>query len=389
MEKSALAAAPTAIKTGALKSPDVIVALAHQHDPLAQRLLSGRARVFWSAVGLWLLITVVADLVAGITLGALTTTGARVGLLNDAAGVLTEFVCFPLLMGYYLWAPAALLRAIRDLEAEGVVSLHASDVQWLKARLSPRLAAVMFVLSIAFAIGLYVAFTRSDFNGTLWLGDPVFAAVKMPFWIVQTWAALSLLTSMIVLTTLLGRVFGADRKITIEPLHPDGCGGLRPLSAFALKLTVFIGLAGAAMLLIERFIFAHHLADKVYALPVHIMAVVLSVGGVLFFFAPLMAPHRRMEAAKVQALHSVSDRFHTVEYRTLLQLSTLKSEGFVTASRDLEAMRKLYDLIDAFPVWPFDVRIFRVFALAVLGQPLLALTWDIFGNQIKRVFGAD
>jgi hypothetical protein len=118
------------------------------------------------------------------------------------------------------------------------------------------------------------------------------------------------------------------------------------------------------------------------------MALVLGFGGIVFFFAPLMAPHRRMEAAKVEALHRLSDRFHTVEYRTLSQLATLKSEGFVAAARDLDSMRKLYDLIDSFPVWPFDVRIFRYFAVAVIGQPLLALGWDIFGERIKGFFGS-
>lgn len=377
-------------RPGPKASGDALVALAHQHDPIARRLTVGRRRGFWQAVGVWLALTLIVDLGTGAVLGSLTTTGPRIGLLNDPAGLLAEFLCFPLLMGYYLWAPPALLRAMRDLEIEGVVSIHADDLRWLRRLLTPRIAAVLLVGSISFAVALFLVFTVSPLRGLLWLGDPIFAMVKVPFWIAQTWAALSLIVSMVVLTQLLGRVFGARRKIAIEPLHPDGCGGLRPLSTFSLKLTVFIGLAGAAVLLAERtYIFANKLADQIYAIPVHVMAVVLVLGGMLFFFAPLMAPHRRMEAAKVEALHRVSDRFHNVEYRTLSQLATLKTEGFSTAARDLEAMRKIYDLIDGFPVWPFDIRIFRVFAVAVLGQPLLALTWDIFGGQIKRVFGAE
>jgi hypothetical protein len=365
-----------------------LVALAHAHDPIARFILAGRPTLFWRAVLGWLAITIVVDFVAGSQFGVLRGGGQRIGLFDDLAGLLQEFVVFPLLMGYFVWAPPALLRAMRDLDIEGVVDVQRSDIRWARDFMGTGLTVLLAVSAIVLGVVLYLAYTTSPLNGLLWLADPRFAAVKLPFWILQSWAATSLILSMVVLTGLLGRIFGADRKIAIEPLHPDGCGGLRPLSAFALKLTAFLGLAGATLLLVERnYIFSRGYANELFAVPVHVMAVVFGIGGIVFFFAPLMAPHRRMAAAKVEALHRVSDRFHTVEYRTITQLSTLKTEGFAAAARDLESMRKIYDLIDTFPVWPFDVRIFRYFAIAVVGQPVLALGWDIFGDKIKAFFG--
>lgn len=362
-----------------------LLALGHRQDPLARAILRVRPRLFWRAVLLWLVLTVVVDIPVAGQLGLLSTQGQRTGLLDDLAGLLQEFVVFPLLMGYYLWAPPALLRAIRDLQIEGVLSVHKADIRWAEEWLGARMTWLLAASALGFGLVLYFAYTLSPLNGQLWLADQRFATVKLVFWILQSWAAASLLISMVVLTGLLGRIFAPDRKIAIEPLHPDGCGGLRPLSTFALKLTALIGLAGATLLLVERnYLFSRGFADQVFAIPVHVMAVVLCVGGIVFFFAPLMAPHRRMEAAKVEALHRLSDRFHTVEFRTLSQLATLKTEGFAAAAKDLESMRKIYDLIDSFPVWPFDIRIFRYFAIAVIGQPILALVWDIFGKGIQN-----
>lgn len=381
-------ATATETPPGRMRDTDIEV-LGHRHDPIARFILRYRPRIFWRAALIWLAITFVFDVIVGSMLGVLTTVGGRTGLFDDLAGLLQEFVDFPLLIAYYLWAPPALLRAITALDAEGVVSVRKTDLAWAARWLGRGLTWLMAAGAVGFGLVLYFAYTRSPLSGTLWLADPTFALFKLPFWIAQSWAAISLITSMIVLTGLLGRIFGVDRKIGIEPLHPDGCGGLRPLSTFSLKLTAFIGLAGATLLLVERnYILARGLGGTAFAVPVHLMAIVLGFGGVVFFFAPLMAPHRRMEAAKMEALHRLSDRFHTVEYRTLQQLATLKTEGFAAAARDLEAMRKIYDLIDSFPVWPFDVRIFRYFAVAVIGQPLLALGWDIFGDQIKHFFGA-
>lgn len=388
MDKTVAAAVP-APKARQVAGDERLLALGRRHDLLASAILRREPVLFWRPVLVWFALTVAVDVSAAGQLGLLTTTGPRVGLLNDLAGILAEFVVFPLLMGYYLWAPTALLRSIRALEIEGVVSIRQSDLQWSERWLSRRVSWLLGLAALGFAVMLDLAYTRSPLNGLLWLGDPTFAAIKLPFWFLQTWAAASLIYSMFVLTGLLGRIFGADRKIAIEPLHPDGCGGLRPLSTFALKLTAFIGLSGATLVLVERtYLFAHHLAGGVFAIPVHLMAVALVVGGVVFFFAPLMAPHRRMQAAKLDALHKVSDRFHNVEYKTLSQLATLKTEGFATAAKDLESMRKIYDLVDSFPVWPFDVRIFRYFAVVVFGQPLLALGWSIFGDRIKDFFGA-
>lgn len=362
--------------------------LGHRHDPIARFILRRRPSVFWRAALIWLAITIIVDIPVTAQLGLLTSAGPRTGLIDDLAGLLQEFVVFPLLIAYYLWAPPALLRAVKALDDEGVVNVRKADLAWVARWLGSGVMWLMAVGAVGFGLVLYFAYTLSPLASSLWLADPTFALVKLPFWILQSWAAISLIVSMVVLTGFLGRIFGADRKIAVEPLHPDGCGGLRPLSTFSLKLTAFIGLAGATLLLVERnYIFARGLGGTALAVPVHLMAIIFGFGGIVFFFAPLMAPHRRMEAAKVEALHRLSDRFHTVEYRTLSQLATLKSDGFAAAARDLDAMRKIYDLIDSFPVWPFDIRIFRYFAVAVIGQPILALASDTFGGQIKHFLG--
>jgi hypothetical protein len=52
------------------------------------------------------------------------------------------------------------------------------------------------------------------------------------------------------------------------------------------------------------------------------------------------------------------------------------------AAAELEAVRAIYTVVYAFPVWPLDVRILRGFAVAALGQPLLALAFDLVKSRV-------
>jgi len=186
---------------------------------------------------------------------------------------------------------------------------------------------------------------------------------------------------MSILITLLARLFGSDRDVAIEPLHPDGAGGLAPLSSFSLRLTAFIGLISATFVLVERnYFFQNKLQLTVQAIPVHAIAVFALVTSAFVFFAPLVAPHRIMATAKRERLSDLSRQFRAIER----QIDPANLDTLTGAAPKLQLIRSVYAEIERFPVWPFDTRILRFFFVAVLGQPILAVAIDIFKGDLKE-----
>jgi hypothetical protein len=352
-----------------------------------QRLLSPipgpliRASCAWAA---WLLLTVAVDFGAGGAFGVLRTDGARVGVLNDPAGLLQEFIVFPLLVAYFFWAPLALVRAIAELEVAGVIIIKEEDLGWMQNELGRRSVRLgLIVVAILFGFLLYLIYARSPLAPLLWLGEPRFALVKIPFWILHTYVAAYLVAWVLVATMLLGRLFADGRPVNVEPLHPDECGGLRPLSSYVLALVWFIGLAGAAVVLVERnYFFARGLADSPFALGIHALALVYVLASLGAFFAPLLAPHRRMGAEKRQALAEITARFQQIERDTLRQVHTGDPAQLGQAVSQLDSVRAIYRVVYEFPVWPFDTRVLRAFALAAIGQPVAAFALDAAKDQL-------
>lgn len=351
----------------------------HEGDPIASRLLP-RSWVFWLPAAFWLAWTILIDVGVGAWRHLLFSVDQFQGLFGepdhvlvdaDWSGLLGDFVVLPLLVGYYFWTPVALIRALRRLEHESVLTITEADVKWWRDFFRP---AAWVIAPLAVVFGFWVMTTFIGLQNKLWLGDPVLARIKLVFF----WIPLSYMTTMFLyriacLVWLLGRVFGPNRKIVIKPLHPDGAGGLEPLAGFALKLTFFLGLGGAELILIEQSSnFAHELSGTAGALPTYIIGAVFVVFGLGAFFAPLVAPHDRMRHAKEGLLARLSERYQKLEEDRLSRLEELDDTEFAAATREIESMHKMQELVRSFPVWPFETQILLRLGIFALGQPLTA-----------------
>jgi hypothetical protein len=374
------------------------LAYAELGDPLATQL----TRLRHPAVILgfaWLAVTVGVDLVLTVPQGIFfsrppVVSGgppAFIGWWFDLATLLQEVVVFPMLAFFYLWAPRALLRAIRSLRDDQIIEIRPDDETWLDAASRGRqpgwlaaLPAAWLLIAVvgAAAVVAYLLFWgyTSVLAGRLWFAEPDVARVKVVFWLLNSYMAIWLLVRMAILVELLARLFAADRAVRIEPLHPDGAGGLAPLSGFSLRLTTFIGLIGATFVLVERnYFFQYHLQLMPQALPVHGIAVFALVASVFVFFAPLLAPHRIMAGRKRQRLAELAQQFRQVEQA----IDPARLDSLSAAAPQLQLIRSVYAEVERFPVWPFDTRILRLFFVAVVGQPALAVVIDIFKTDLK------
>jgi hypothetical protein len=357
-------------------------------DPLTSTL--GRTPVAPVIAGVgWLVLTVGGDLVLTLSRGRFFSTPGYTGWWFDLTTVLQEVVVFPLLAFFYLWTPVHLLRALEALRAEGVLEIRPDDETWLArafsgawlgARRPARwLPVAVLVIAIGTALTLWWAY-GSTLSTQLWLADPGIAPIKAIFWTVNTYMGAWLVLRAAIFVKFLGRLFSSGRTIHIEPLHPDGCGGLAPLARFSLRLAVFIGFVGASFVLVERnYLFGRGLQLTWQALPVHAIAVCCLVASVVAFFAPLAAPHDAMARAKRGRLAHLSDQFASVDRA----IDGPDFETLIAAAPKWQIVRAIYAEVAKFPVWPFEIRILRAFAVAVVGQPALAVFVDIFKGELK------
>lgn len=369
---------------------DAWLAAAYRGDPLAAQ--AARVRHPAGTLGLaWLALIVVSDLALTTLRGTFFSHVGFIGWWFDLTTILQEIFAFPLLAFFYMWTPRALLAALRSLRDQGLLEIRSEDEDWLASAVDgqrwagkqapPWLAPSILLAAAGVGATLYWTYTTS-LNGRLWLADPPVTAVKAVFWTLNAYMGAWLVVRMVILINFLSRVFSNGRKITVEPLHPDGCGGLAALATFSLRLTAFIGFVGATFLLIERnYFFAHGLQLTWQALPIHAMAIFAMTMSTVVFWAPLAAPHRVMADAKRERLAHLSAQFRRVEEG----IDPNQLESLLGAAPKLQAVRAVYGEVAKFPVWPFDTRILRFFTAAVLGQPALAVAVDLFKDQLKAL----
>lgn len=354
-------------------------------DPLATWAWRTLRHPFQTALVVWIGLTAVVDIGGGGALDLLGSRGGFEGLLDDPAGLVQDFVLFPLLAAYYLWAPPGLLRVVGSLRTEGIVRVGDEYKRWLVDSLRrPLFRYGPLAFAIVFGPLIYFTYEASPLHGGVWIADSRMALLKLPLWMANSYIAAALGGRMVLLILLLRRVFAGP--IIIQPLHPDGCGGLRPIGAFTSKVTAFILFAAFAMALQE----VHYLADRgllssATALPFHFIAAALVIVGGVAFLGPLWVPHQRMSAAKYEALAHISSRFHA-QHSALMSLLERGNEARIDdALKELEATRTIHKLVADFPVWPFDSRIVGTALSGVVLPTLVVMVNLLLGQNWPRL----
>jgi hypothetical protein len=155
------------------------------------------------------------------------------------------------------------------------------------------------------------------------------------------------------------------RRFEIEPhpLHPDRCGGLRAINDYVVGFTYIIALMGLGVIIL---VYTSWVQDGSTLSWMNAAILVVYVGlGLVFFFLPPWTAHTSMVRAKDQMLNTIARRFQAdyTELLTGLQGENSEWEKPMERTQDLHA---LYQLVDDFPIWPFDSRILRRFVALII-----------------------
>lgn len=178
------------------------------------------------------------------------------------------------------------------------------------------------------------------------------------------------------------RGYSKQERITVQPVAPDGKGGLASVGRLSLAITL-VASSGLLLAIPWIIIFPDSLA-AIIGFPTYLMFLTA------LFFLPLLSVHEAMSTAKMRELDKWSRRFRTACER----METKESDGCNDAQNPcqeptyllsqlqcMEAIEHVYARAEAMPVWPSDWKTLRQFSVVVL-VPLLIFVIQLFIEKV-------
>lgn len=214
---------------------------------------------------------------------------------------------------------------------------------------------------------------------------------KLSFVIIEfVWWVLFSITVIFIFRTLVGiwwinqafRVF----RINVRPLYPDRVGGLKPLSQFSLRLGYIIFFFGLELGFNQYFTgqkMTGVLGHASWTFDIILVWGVYIILAPLAFFAPIGAAHDAMQKAKDAEILLISGYFEK-EYKLLRNNLGQSIKYFKKRSNKIEELRKLYAMIDSFPVWPFQLQKIAQFFATVLSPLILTIMSSLVTSWLTK-----
>ncbi|HUU93095.1 MAG TPA: hypothetical protein VM238_18030 [Phycisphaerae bacterium] len=172
-------------------------------------------------------------------------------------------------------------------------------------------------------------------------------------------------------------------KIVVRPLHPDRCGGLRPIGRLSLAVNYFVGL----VMLYFALAFLFDPLARLNPLYVGLYAG-FYVGCPLLLFASLSKAHRKMAEEKQRVLGRLSKAFD--HYYAQLVTGPPDEALDLACAESVSRTYDLYEVAARMPVWPFDVRsLVRILGTYVL--PAIVFAVDQLSSPdsvVRDLYGA-
>ena len=339
------------------------------HDPFARFL---RENLRLSPVSFGLLVLFL-DLVVDAWIGyryniwLSPADAAYPGLLQDFTALVVDLGSIPIIAGLYLWSAEGATRLFRQLQQSGVfqsATVISDEVE--KSRPAFRSALAFYVITAASV--LYALSQLGAYQGWVpWESAvgylnlvPTAAYYRTPFWLLNSYTLLFATYNVVITIITLRRLFRTLR-IRILPLHPDKCGGLASISQYTVK--VAYGLVPAGLVISAATVVALQTGTLSKAYPIILGIVAYLVLAPLLFFWPLGTAHSAMREAKDAQLLQLAQRFDHVYEQ--LDSASQDEAAFEMGINKLQNLRRLYGIVQEFPVWPFDIGNLRRFFVVV------------------------
>lgn len=347
-------------------------------DPVAFLLIE-KLKLSPISFGLWsFIITSLISLFTAWISNTLWLPKDSVGLLNDPfPWVGTLFAS--IIWGYYLWSYYSIIELLDKLGISDIIKTNPQEISKIIRRIycnDNRKYSALFI-SIFFSISGFLTQTGNEnsWYGSKLLPNVVSTAIILLGIYICSMLVFNLISNIWIFHQVL-RNNNVKNNVKINPLHPDRCGGLRPLSDYSLNTTYLIAFFGVLVGVIILSTISNNQSNW----HVYLLIPLYMILSVTCFFGPLWTAHSSMKNSKEELLNKIAEQFQTDYSNTHLTLDD-DAEKLARKIKKIEQLEQFYNMTDAFPVWPFDVRNFRRYLLT-LPSPVIPLLIPILQEII-------
>jgi hypothetical protein len=349
-----------------------------------------------SPVVIWILSALIPLLLFGalaLLLGDFRSHGDVVGFKDNWNFFQQIFVGIPPVITFYFLFPKYISKCIDSLTKNEVFLDHqGKKFQSFKHR---------FQRSVSNRLWVWIGFTLSaafllfaipeHLKGKDWVVKHLISLVPIELlWFIMFGMTIILAIRVLVSIWWINQAF-KQLGINVRPLFPDGAGGLQPLSQFSLQLgyiIFFFGIELAANQYLTSYLHTGEFGRMAWGSDTIIGWIVYATLAPIAFFAPISAAHDAMQDAKTQELLLVSQTFER-EYQALrshFQISSPEEQKSY-GSQKITELQGLYNIIKAFPIWPFQMQKFIQFLATVLIPLVLAVAANIMTDLMRALLG--
>jgi hypothetical protein len=320
------------------------------------------------------------------------TAAVRLPLFYDANTAWMCVASLPTLLILIVRDQRVLADALNQVQQDDVIRPYPGAAIELKNEYERKFRWLNIWSQVAaLAIGIVVA--AMNFHA---MSDPTLGAWGAPGGVLRLPGYL-LLVVVMVFYTLVGiyvarsagivvLLRGLVKKVDLEilPLHPDGCGGLRPMGQLGLRNQYALTVFGINVILLGYV--AHAFLGNTGSMQ---LLVGLGVGayllvGPVVFLSPLLPFRGGMLDAKKRLLHPIAKRMR--EELANIE-ANIGAHGFTKEDEEVfDRLQKLGGVIALLPVWPFDARTIRKFVTAYVLPIVGALGAALLDALVKLRF---
>lgn len=330
-------------------------------------------------VFIWsLIINLLTTIPVAIYFGAWHSSSVSKGLSSDPASLLNDDLAIPIIISYFHWIQSAGDRLLVTLLNNGILKNN-KKMQAILKKNSERLQnhwtpVVAALAGLMFSIWFVVTFTQSQMPTRALLSwimvNPAIVWVRAPMMFISIYALVIFIYDLGIIVLTLNTLF-QNVIIKVEPLHPDGAGGLSAIGNFVSSLgylLLALGIVYSTRIIVQTSI-GFSSMDGIVTLIGLGLYILLSP---FVFFLPLQSARNAMIASRVKLLSDISKEFNATfsEIHKLRSEKADKLEPLLKRQRQIEEIHKM---VERFPVWPFNFENIRKFFSLVFIPILPAL----------------
>jgi hypothetical protein len=321
--------------------------------------------------------------------GAVHSPAGTLYFIDDLNIAFAFLVSFPMLVWLLVTDESVLAASLRRVQEDGV--LNVPDAFSARARSwKEKFRKINICAQLGgIAVGLALCFLTLQFylrSGGFWIGSGaslLAVGYVYLYCITLLYALIFVYVARCIAIALYLRDLVAPATIRMLPLHPDRCGGLRPVAELGLRNQYTVSILGLNVAFLTAVSY-HHPRWKELIAAATVAYLILSP---VVFIGPLLPFRNGMRRTKAEWMREIAQRLR-VEFERL-RLNVPNGDIRKSDEKLIDRLRKIGAVIEELPVWPFDARTLRRFGSAY-GIPLLAavlpeiVVW--FGQLVMNWF---